>query len=350
MPASDERPVNAAASEQRFRPEVRPRPEVSPRRGFWSRRTFWSGRTFRPRLVSRFGPRSRFLAILLSGALVLLLVAWQRGAEYDEQYTLFLTSGVARPDWPASVFPAGLARELQSGDASMTAIAHDLRVTDVHPPLYFWLVALWRRCFGHDLFEARLLSVACGLGALALTGIIALRSRINPLAAMLFTLGCYGFAYTSVVARGFSLAQLLVLCGVAVLLRARRSRGYALAGALFGAAMMANYLAAFTACACVLTGCVAAVGDASRCRRAIGARCRRLMTANTTNSQTTGSETIGSGRIGAAATTATRGVASGTDTARVQTTATGGATSGADTAHFETTSAGIIGAGAAGAC
>src|ERR1700689_4717911 len=133
MPANDERPVNAAASEQRFRPEVRPR------RGFWSRGAF------RPRLVSRFGLRSRFLAVLLPCALVLLLVAWQRGAEYDEQYTLFLTSGVPRPDWPASMFPAGLARQLQSGDASMTAIAHDLRVTDVHPPLYFWLVALWRR-------------------------------------------------------------------------------------------------------------------------------------------------------------------------------------------------------------
>ena len=28
---------------------------------------------------------------------VLTAVAWNRGAEYDEQYTLFLTAGTARP-------------------------------------------------------------------------------------------------------------------------------------------------------------------------------------------------------------------------------------------------------------
>ena len=42
-------------------------------------------------------------SLALSIALVLTTAAWLRGAEYDEQYTLFLTSGVARPDWPSSV-------------------------------------------------------------------------------------------------------------------------------------------------------------------------------------------------------------------------------------------------------
>ena len=192
-------------------------------------------------------------------AVVLILAAWSRGAEYDEQYTLFLTSGVPRPDWPKTVFPAGLARELQSGNASLATIARDLRITDVHPPLYFWLVALWRRVLGGDLFVARLLSVVLGLGGLALTGVVARLSRINPVCAMLLTLGCYGFTYTSVVARGFALAQLLLLGGVTGLLAGRRGWHFALAGALFGAATLTNYLALFAAGACLLAACVKAV-------------------------------------------------------------------------------------------
>jgi hypothetical protein len=184
---------------------------------------------------------------LLPCAIVLILAAVLRGAEYDEQYTLFLTAGVPRPDWPEGVFAAGLAREIQSGHAGLAAIARDLRLTDVHPPLYFWLVSLWRDLFGHGLFVARLLSVVLGLGALGLIGVIAQVARVNSVWAMLLTLGCYGFTYTSVIARGFALAQLLLLCGIVGLLLGRRAWHFALAGALFGAATLANYLSVFVA-------------------------------------------------------------------------------------------------------
>jgi len=189
---------------------------------------------------------------LLPCAIVLSLAAGLRGAEYDEQYTLFLTSGVPRPNWPATVFPAGLVRDVQAGRTGLAAIARDLRVTDVHPPLYFWLVSLWRDVLGHGLFAARLLSVVLGLGALALTGVIARASRLPPAAAMLLTLGCYGFTYTSVVARGFALAQVLLLGGVVGLLLGRRVWHFVLAGALLGAATLSNYLSVFTAAACLL--------------------------------------------------------------------------------------------------
>src|ERR1035438_5700539 len=194
----------------------------------------------------------RLLWTLLPCAIVLCLAAWLRGAEYDEQYTLFLTSGMPRPDWPVTVFPAGLAREIQAAHSGLAAIAHDLRVTDVHPPLYFWLVSLWREVLGHDFFAARLLSVVLGVGSLALTGVIARLARLPPVWAMLLTLGCYGFTYTSVVARGFALAQLLLLGGVACLLLGRRVWRFVLAGALFGAATLSNYLALFAAGACLL--------------------------------------------------------------------------------------------------
>ena len=194
----------------------------------------------------------RFLWTLVPCAVVLSLAAGLRGAEYDEQYTLFLTSGVPRPEWPATVFPAGTVQHIQAGRAGLAAIARDLRSTDVHPPLYFWLVSLWRAVLGHGLFVARLLSVVLGLGALALTGEIARLARLPPVWAMLLTMGCYGFTYTSVVARGFALAQMLVLSGVVGLLLGRRPRHFAVAGALFGAATLTNYRSVFAAAACLL--------------------------------------------------------------------------------------------------
>ena len=141
---------------------------------------------------------------------------------------------------------------MQAGHAGLAEIARDLRITDVHPPLYFWLVSLWREIFGPGLFAARLLSVALGLGALALTGKIARLARLNPVLAMLLTMGCYGFTYTSVIARGFALAQFLLLAGVVGLLAGRRTWHFALAGALFGASTMSNYLSVFAAAACML--------------------------------------------------------------------------------------------------
>ena len=191
------------------------------------------------------------LLALVPCAAVLILTAWVRSAEYDEQYTLFLTAGVPRPDWPETAFPAGLARSLQAGRSGLATIAHDLRVTDVHPPLYFWVLSLWRHAAGDSLFAARLLSVVCALGCLALTGWIARTAQVPAVRAMLLTLGCYGFAYTAAIARGFALAELLILGGAALLLTARGTARFAVAGGLLGAAVLTNYLAVFAAGGCL---------------------------------------------------------------------------------------------------
>lgn len=173
--------------------------------------------------------------------------AWLRGAEYDEQYTLFLTAGTARPDWPDTAFPAGNIAAVQAGHASLSQIALDLRATDVHPPLYFWAVSLWRRVFGPTLFAARMLSVLCGVISLGLIGIIARRCTIRPVVTMLLTLGCYGFVYTNAIARGFAPAQMLILGGIALLFTQRPL----LAGLSLGAACCCNYLAVFVAAAAI---------------------------------------------------------------------------------------------------
>jgi uncharacterized membrane protein len=150
------------------------------------------------------------------------------------------------------VITAATVRDLQAADAGFPTIARDLRATDVHPPLYFWTMAAWRRLAGNSLFAARLASVLFSVITLALVAAIARAAAIPAMPALLLSLGCYAFAYTGAIARGFALAQMLSVAGVALLLRARRTQAGFAAGLLFGAATFANYLAAFVACATLL--------------------------------------------------------------------------------------------------
>lgn len=198
-------------------------------------------------------PSGKIAGVLLLATALLVAASCLRGAEYDEQYTLFLTGGTARPVWPSSVISAQEVLALQEGRARFGAIARDLRATDVHPPLYFWIVAMWRQLFGDSLFAARLLSVLCGVTALGIVAIIARQTSVPVATAMLLTLGSYGFVYTDVIARGFALAQLLNLAGITLLLPARRCPRKAFcAGLLLSAATFTNYLAAFVGCAGLL--------------------------------------------------------------------------------------------------
>ena len=174
---------------------------------------------------------------------MLTAAAWNRSAEYDEQYTLFVTSNTPRPIWPMHVIAAADVLRVQADHAGFATIARNLRHSDVHPPLYFWAVAAWRWAGGDGLFAIRMLSVAFALGALAAVGEIARRCTIPPALAILLTLGCYGFAYTGSLARGFALAQALTLWGIVGML----GRRWLLAGVLLGCAVLANYLAVFVA-------------------------------------------------------------------------------------------------------
>jgi hypothetical protein len=111
-------------------------------------------------------------------------------------------------------------------------------------------VAAWRRLAGNSLFEARLASVLFGIITLSLVATIARSAGIPATPAVLLTVGCYGFAYTGAIARGFAMAQMLSLAGVALLINARPRPWFSLAaGVLLGAATFANDLAAFVACA-----------------------------------------------------------------------------------------------------
>ena len=197
----------------------------------------------------------RAAMVALLALAVLTAAAALRSFEYDEAYTFFLTSGVPRPDWPETPFHAGDMRGFFHAQAPLRTIAPALRATDVHPPIYFWAVDLWRRIFGDGLFSARLFSVACTLAALAAVACIARAAGIPVTASVLITLGCYGFTYTGSVARGFALAQALSLWGAALALVSTRNHALlmaGIAGLLLGAATATNYLAVFVAAAVLL--------------------------------------------------------------------------------------------------
>jgi hypothetical protein len=194
----------------------------------------------------------RLTGFFALACVVLVTIAWVRAPEYDEAYSIFLTAGHARPAWPTGIFTAGSVRTLYAGNASFAQIAHDLRIGDVHPPLYFWALELWRGVAGPSWFAARLLSVMFTLAGLLLLSRLAAAAAVPVYPALFITLLSYGFAYTGIVARGFALAQLCNIAAVHFLFLAARGGRWPLAlaaGGAFGAACFSNYLALFTALA-----------------------------------------------------------------------------------------------------
>jgi len=194
------------------------------------------------------------LLALALGAVVLGLAAMMRDPEYDEGYTAFVTSAQPRPIWPDTPFQVADARAAFRPAPTPWAIAGNLRRTDVHPPLYFCTVWAWRRLWGPNLITTRMLSVGFSLGALACLAAIAAEAGFPIVPSLLLTIGCYGFVETGIVARGFAMAQCLLLLGMLLTLRAARATGgwsFA-AGFALGAACFTNYLAAFPAAAAVV--------------------------------------------------------------------------------------------------
>jgi hypothetical protein len=204
----------------------------------------------------------RLAATLLLAALILTAIAHLRPPEYDEAYSIFLTAGDPRPAWPTTPFHPADVRALYTGHATLTQIAQNLRTGDVHPPLYFWTLELWRRLFGPAWFTARLLSVIFSLATLATLAHLARLTQTPVIPTILITLLAYGYAYTSTITRGFALAQLLTTLGLTLIIQSRHAgegRHPRLtsvlptaAGTLFGAATFTNYLTLFTPLATLL--------------------------------------------------------------------------------------------------
>ena len=219
-------------------------------------------------------PRRAMALVLLVALATLGAGAALRSTEYDETYTRLVTSPTPRPDWPAAPFTLSEAAPVLDAVVGPAQVARNLRETDVHPPLYFWLAGAWRAAGGSSVEALRALSVLLALGAVAAFMAAARVAGLPPVATGLATALAYGFAYTGGVARGFALAHLLLGLGaLGILLAWRRQRGRDAfwGGLAAGGASFANYLAAFPAAALVGWLLVAPLPWARRLRLAAAA-------------------------------------------------------------------------------
>ncbi|MFC7542693.1 hypothetical protein ACFQU2_28935 [Siccirubricoccus deserti] len=132
--------------------------------------------------------------------------------------------------------------------ADLGTVTELIRRTDVHPPLYFWLLHGWRAVVGDGLPALRLLSVVCALGALLAWMRAAWLAGLPPLVTGALLALSYGFGLTGHVVRGYALAHLLVGLTVLAAVAAWRKPGLlraGLAGLAGGLACLTNYLAVF---------------------------------------------------------------------------------------------------------
>jgi hypothetical protein len=93
-----------------------------------------------------------------------------------------------------------------------------------------------------------MLSVLFSMAALAALAWLSNLAKIPVPSTLLIASLSYGFVYTGIVARGFALAQLLNILGMALTLKGAATRKWAVAfagGLAFGAAGFTNYLAIF---------------------------------------------------------------------------------------------------------
>ncbi|ESA37655.1 hypothetical protein N836_35370 [Leptolyngbya sp. Heron Island J] len=206
--------------------------------------------------------------IWVLGILLIISIAvrlpglFSRAIWYDESITLLETAGNARPSWPQEPTPASIAKNQFKGTPTLTQIAEDLRQTDVHPPVYYWLLALWRRWLGFSLETSRIFSLICSLGTiLALYLLLKAGNIENPFIPTLVYAISTGAIFLGHEARAYALSSLLIGMGALFAYLASEATcrsqahliAYSTAMALCcGIAFQTNYLTLFPICIILL--------------------------------------------------------------------------------------------------
>jgi hypothetical protein len=98
--------------------------------------------------------------------------------------------------------------------ADVAKVNHLMRTTDVHPPLYFWALSVWRNVAGSDLSALRGFSIIFALATLLVWMQIAWVAGLPPLILGSILALSYGFEITSHIVRGYALAQFFLALAV----------------------------------------------------------------------------------------------------------------------------------------
>jgi hypothetical protein len=156
--------------------------------------------------------------LMVLAILVVITVAvripgvFTRAIWYDESITLLETAGNADPSWSALPTPAATEKELLVGSPTLGEVAAGLRETDVHPPVYYGLLSIWRRATGESLEAARLFSVlwstACVIFLYLLLRVFGFARPFWPSLVYSLSSGAVHYGHE---ARNYSLAMFLVI-------------------------------------------------------------------------------------------------------------------------------------------
>jgi Dolichyl-phosphate-mannose-protein mannosyltransferase len=164
---------------------------------------------------------------------------------YDEAITLLTTSGHAKLNWDL-----GLGQFKPS--ANLAKIVVELYQQDVHPPLYFWTLAIWRVMFGESLEVARALSALFTLATLGLLYRLAIELRIKwpALPVVIYAVSAVGLRY-AYNARPYAMASFLLVLTYFLSRKQSRWSGFCAA-----AAISTHYFAALCVLPILLFQCV----------------------------------------------------------------------------------------------
>lgn len=156
--------------------------------------------------------------LVVLGVLVLITLAvrlpgvFNRAIWYDEAITLLETAGNAIPVWSDQPTPARTQKQHLVGSPSLREVAVGLRTTDVHPPVYYGLLSMWRRLAGGSLETARLFSVVWSAFTVILFYLLLRASGVQrPLAPSLVYALTSGAVHYAHEARNYSLALFFLL-------------------------------------------------------------------------------------------------------------------------------------------
>lgn len=165
------------------------------------------------------------LAVAAGTALRARLIAAKRTLNHDEAISYLCAAGkqglyreqsqAVTPPFGTWVRAAELKQFLQPDDPlCFGRIGHDLAATDIHPPLYFWLLHLWVLAVGvHTWSGPALNTLLAGAGAVVLFGLAGtvVRDRLAAAAVAALWIVSPAVIDTCFEARHY---DLLALCGV----------------------------------------------------------------------------------------------------------------------------------------
>jgi Dolichyl-phosphate-mannose-protein mannosyltransferase len=155
-------------------------------------------------------------AIVVASAVVAWVHIRATTIWYDEALTLLISSGHGMLEW-------SLGMQQFKPTANLLRILTELYKFDVHPPLYFWTLALWRVVFGASLEAARAMSLVFTLGTLLLLyryG-MAVGMRWASFPVIIYAVSAAGLRY-AYNARPYAMATFLIV--LTLFLARQRSR------------------------------------------------------------------------------------------------------------------------------